>query len=265
MKICCDLFSSTLKFQLLTKSLFRDFKNNYCSDEIINTESKYFKKNKKKFQIYWGNRLTVRKANELPNLKWIHYAGTGMSVDLLRYAKIKKIKVTNTKRIFDNAVASTVLAFIFMLGRGIHHSIYLKNKKKLNRKFYNNIDQNLQNIFFQNILLVGYSNIAKKIAKVCLSLDMNILAIKSKIPINKSKIKFFTLKQLKNVVKKADYIINLLPYTKSTKNIFNREVFDQMKKNTIFINVGRGDTVNEKDLINAIQKKKNTCCWIRRN
>ena len=29
-----------------------------------------------------------------------------------------------------------------------------------------------------------------------------------------------------------------------------------MKKNTIFINVGRGDTVNEKDLIDVIKRKK---------
>lgn len=256
MKICCDLFSSTLKFQLLTKRLLRDFNKNYCSENIINTQSKYFKKNKEKFEIYWGNRLTVKTASRLPNLKWIHYAGTGMNIELLKYAKIKKIKVTNTKRIFDNAVASTVLAYIFMLGRGIHYSLYLKNRKKLGRKFYNNIYQNLQNIFSQNILFVGYSNIAKKISKVCQSLGMNIFAIKSNIPYSKTKIKFYNLNQLKQAVKKSDYIINLLPYTNLTKNIFDKNIFNQMKKNTIFINVGRGDTVNEKDLLNAIKQKK---------
>ena len=256
MKICCDLFSSTLEFQVLKKNQLKKFYKIYPSTKIINTNSQYFKKNKEKFEIYWGNRLTVKMAQNLPNLRWIHYAGTGMNLDLLNYSKNRKIKVTNTKRIFDTAVASTVLAYIFMLGRGIHYSLYLKNKKKLHRNFYNKIGPNLQNIFSQKILFVGYSKIAKKIAKVCRSAGMEIYAIKYQVPKKKSKIKFFKISKLKTIVKNVDYIINLLPYTKLTKNIFNKKIFNQMKKNTIFINVGRGDTVNEKDLIDVIKRKK---------
>ena len=187
MKICSDLFSSTLKFQMLSKHLLRKFNRSYSSSKIIDVNSKYFKKNKDEFEIYWGNRLTLKVAESLPNLKWIHYAGTGMNLELLKYSESKKIKVTNTKRIFDSAVASTIIAYIFMLGRGIHYSLYLKNTKKLHRSFYNKITQDMQNIFSQKILFVGYSNIAKKVSKVCRSADMKIYAIKSQIPQKKIK------------------------------------------------------------------------------
>ena len=256
MKICSDLFSSTLEFQLLNKNLLKFFYNNYSDSKIIDINSKYFKKNMEEFEIYWGNRLTVKVASNLPKLKWIHYAGTGMSPELLKYSETKKIKVTNTKYIFDTAVASTIIAYIFMLGRGIHYSLNLKHKKKLNRGFYNKLTPDIQNIFSQKILFVGYGNIAKKVAHVCRSADMKIYAIKSQIPQKKKIIKFFTISQLKIAVKKVDFIINLLPNTKLTRNIFNKKIFNQMKKNAIFINVGRGDTVNENDLIEAIRKKK---------
>ena len=256
MEICSDLFSSTQKFQLLEKKYFKLIKKKLPSAKIIDTRSKYFKKNKNKFEIYWGNRLDLKTIKKLKNLKWIHYAGTGMNLEILRYAKKKKIKVTNTKRIFDKAVASIILSYIFMLSRGIHYSFYLKYKNKLNRNFYNNITDDFKKIFNQHILFVGYSGIAKTVTKVCHAMDMKVYAIRNKSISKKSKVKFYKLIDLKKIIRKVDYVINLLPYTNLTKNIFNKSIFNLMKKNSIFINAGRGDTVNEKDLINAIKKKK---------
>ena len=49
---------------------------------------------------------------------------------------------------------------------------------------------------------------------------------------------------------------NIMMLTDETEKVFNKKVFNSMKKNSIFINVGRGGTVNEKDLLNALRKKK---------
>ena len=38
-----------------------------------------------------------------------------------------------------------------------------------------------------------------------------------------------------------------------TKNIFSKEVFREMKKSAFFINIGRGDTVIENDLIEELK------------
>ena len=57
-------------------------------------------------------------------------------------------------------------------------------------------------------------------------------------------------------VKNKDFVVSLLPLTDETKNIFNKKIFNAMKKNSIFINVGRGGTVNEKDLVNILRRKK---------
>ena len=54
-------------------------------------------------------------------------------------------------------------------------------------------------------------------------------------------------------VKNKDFVVSLLPLTDETKNIFNKKIFNAMKKNSIFINVGRGGTVNEKDLVNILR------------
>lgn len=50
----------------------------------------------------------------------------------------------------------------------------------------------------------------------------------------------------------ADYVISVLPSTTQTRGIFSRELFAGFKPKSVFINVGRGDLVNETDLMQAL-------------
>ena len=61
---------------------------------------------------------------------------------------------------------------------------------------------------------------------------------------------------MKKAVKEKDFVVNLLPSTNKTKEIFDSKIFKNMNKKSFFINVGRGETVNEKDLENAIKKNQ---------
>jgi phosphoglycerate dehydrogenase-like enzyme len=85
-------------------------------------------------------------------------------------------------------------------------------------------------------------------------MGMEVFAIKR----NKKKmkgIKLYSINNLKKVAKGKNYVVNLLPYTKETTKIFDITFFSQMDKNSFFINVGRGETVNEADLLTAIKRK----------
>ena len=66
--------------------------------------------------------------------------------------------------------------------------------------------------------------------------------------------KNFTLDNLKSIISKVKYIVNLLPLNNETEYIFNDQIFQKMDK-AYFINVGRGKTVDETALLKAIDKK----------
>lgn len=51
----------------------------------------------------------------------------------------------------------------------------------------------------------------------------------------------------------SDFLIVACALTKETKKFFDLEVFKKMKKNVIFINVSRGDVVNQDDLCIALK------------
>ena len=51
----------------------------------------------------------------------------------------------------------------------------------------------------------------------------------------------------------------MLPSTKETQHMINKFFLQAMKKKSLLINVGRGSTLNEKDLIIHLKRNKNFC------
>ncbi|SEQ13418.1 glyoxylate/hydroxypyruvate reductase A [Amphritea atlantica] len=58
--------------------------------------------------------------------------------------------------------------------------------------------------------------------------------------------------QLSALLAKADILVNLLPLTPATQGLMNRAFFQQVKNGAALINFGRGATVVESDLLEAL-------------
>lgn len=56
------------------------------------------------------------------------------------------------------------------------------------------------------------------------------------------------------VLAKADYVVAILPSTAETRNLINSETLAVMRPNTVIVNAGRGDLINEDDLLDAIDR-----------
>ena len=232
MKIGCDLIRD-LKMYKLPLEKFRQFNdrlvfidpNKLPSDNILND-----------IEIYIGDRITTDMVKYMPNLKWIHLTCVG--VDKLLGLDRNDIIITNSKGIMDKSVISTILAFMFSLSRGINYCL----KENLDRYKFDRYFDNIQAIDNQTCLIVGMGNIGNKLKSILELLNINVVGIKSD-----------NADDLIHLIKDADFVINLLPLTNKTKDIFNKKIFEYMQKSSYFINVGRGQTVVEEDLIYALK------------
>ena len=66
----------------------------------------------------------------------------------------------------------------------------------------------------------------------------------------------YALTDLKKAIEKADIVCNVLPSSKETIGLFNENTFNMMKDGAYFINAGRGDAVNQDDLLKALRSGK---------
>jgi phosphoglycerate dehydrogenase-like enzyme len=210
-------------------------------------------------EVYWGDLFTIKDLNNLPNLKWIHFSCVGVNRALIPEVKERNILVTNSKGIFKEPVSTSIMSYILYFCRGLHIVNFLRNNNLLTRLEFDSHFNTIKNPMESSCLIVGYGDIGTRVGELCNSLGMEVNIVKSDLNVNfppyiKNK---YTLKNLKEAIKNNNFIINLLPLTKFTHNIFNKDIFTLMRNNSCFINVGRGKSVNEKDLIDILKCNPN--------
>ena len=85
---------------------------------------------------------------------------------------------------------------------------------------------------------------------------MHIVAVKQKESTEPFVDQLFSIDHLADALACADYVVVTLPLTPQTKKLFNLHTFNMMKENAFFINVSRGDVVEEPDLIKVLTEKR---------
>lgn len=61
---------------------------------------------------------------------------------------------------------------------------------------------------------------------------------------------------LDDILEQSDFIINAVPLNNETRGMFNEAAFNKMKKSSIFVNIGRGQTVVTESLVKALKEGK---------
>tara|TARA_B100000886_G_C20425996_1_gene494018 strand:- start:5434 stop:6378 length:945 start_codon:yes stop_codon:yes gene_type:complete len=179
------------------------------------------------------------------NLKIISRVGIGVSNIDLKYAKKKKIVITNTPDAPTPAVVELNLGLIFALIRNV--IIHSTDLKKGNWKRLFGLRLPFLKIGIFGLGRIG-SGLAKKLLKIgCKKIYYNDL-YKKKI---NSKIIF---KSKNYIFKNCDLLCLTLPETIKTKNFLNKKIFKIMKRQSFIVNTSRGELINEQDLLNFLKR-----------
>ena len=242
-----------LQLYKIPKSFISNIKSKFKNIDFIKIYDENTK-NLNKIDIYFGNRITKEIITSAANLKWIHFGSVGVEKANLPIVIKKKIIVTNSKGTMDAALSISALGFIIYFARKFDQVEKLRAAKNLTRKTFDKSFDQVSDLKDQKCLIVGKGSAGSKLEAACKILGMQVLSIKKNLNKNSQKNNEFKLSKLNNLVKVSDYVVNLLPLTNLTKEIYNKKLFKLMKKTSYFINLGRGESVVENDLIEALKK-----------
>ena len=109
-----------------------------------------------------------------------------------------------------------------------------------------------------SIGILGVGDIGKGVARACKMMGMTVYGMKSRIPTQDNKCefvdKYHTSENLTNLLAESDYVLNTLPKTKSTDGILSNDILKVCKdRKSIIINIGRGNVINDVEIIKAIE------------
>ncbi len=199
--------------------------------------------------------LDIRKINfsyfdKFKNLKLIARFGVGYDNVDLDYLNKKKLSLAITNKSVINPVAEHTISLIFSILKKIKKFDNFSRKEFWKKK---KIDYRPNDLYKKKVLIIGYGNIGKRVAKF---LSVYNCEIKIYDPYVKSS-KYKNQRNLKKALQHSDIVSLHLPFSKKTHKFFNKKLFDCMQPNSIFINTSRGKIVDENALINKLKKNKN--------
>ncbi|DBA85347.1 TPA: hypothetical protein ACH3X2_006029 [Trebouxia sp. C0005] len=189
----------------------------------------------------------------LTNLKWIHSASAGVEKLLFPELVKSSVTVTNAKGAYSHSLAEWALTACSWFAKDLPR---LKRQQK---------DRNWEPYYVEELRgktlgIVGYGDIGQETANVARAFKMNIVALRRRKELSQHDkdlhLKVYTPDKLNDLMAESDYVVTALPHTDKTEKLVSGEAISHMKKTAVFINIGRGQTVDEEALVKALQEKK---------
>jgi phosphoglycerate dehydrogenase-like enzyme len=197
--------------------------------------------------ITYGEDLLPEHIEKAKKLKWIMVISAGLDKMPFKEIEQKGILVTNARGIHAIPMAEYTIAMMLQVNRQTKILIEHEQKQIWDRTV------KMEEITDLTLGVIGTGAIGQEIARLAKAFSMKTLGVNTS---GKEKDYFdevFKTEDMMAVFAKSDFIVNVVPSTKETYQFINSSHFKQMKKSSVFINIGRGDTVNEDDLLHALK------------
>ncbi|MDD6880656.1 MAG: 3-phosphoglycerate dehydrogenase family protein [Firmicutes bacterium] len=193
------------------------------------------------------------------NLLAVARAGAGVNNIPLDKCADKGIVVFNTPGANANAVKELVIAGLFLAARNIPGA--LSWASSLTENVSAAVEKGKSQFAGREITgktlgVVGLGAIGRKVAASAEGLGMNIVGYDPFYSGN-GEIKVYS--DLSEMLPLCDYVTIHVPAMDSTKGMFNKELFESFKEDTVLLNFSRDKLVNDADLLDAIEAGKVGC------
>ena len=185
------------------------------------------------------------------NLKWLACPQAGPSAGWYHSDLIDSdVIVTNTRDIYNDHISTHILSFILAFARGLNRYFPHQLKGEWHRPNYP-----IRHLPDSTVLIIGVGGIGSETARLCKSFGLTVLGSDPRVEDSLDHVdELVHPDEVDIMIPRADFVVSTVPETPQTQNYFNAEFFSQMKRESYFVNIGRGATVVLDDLNEALRK-----------
>lgn len=200
--------------------------------------------------LTYGEDVTEDVLFSAKNLKWIMVMSAGLEKMPFEALNQRGILVTNARGIHKIPMAEMAIGYMLQYAKRFPLFKSQQEERRWNRRV------EILELYGRTLLIVGTGAIGSQIAKYAKVFGMKTVGVNTRgKPVDHFD-EIFGMDDLHNLLPKADFILSVLPSTKTTKGVFGKKEFELMSSEAVFINMGRGDAVKESELIEAIEKNE---------
>ena len=202
-----------------------------------------------------GRRISRRIIESLENCTVIGLGSVGADTVDVDAATECGIVVTNVPDVFSDEVADhTMMMFL-----AAHRRLLLMHRMTQDGRWAEGRPHHadIPRLWGQTIGLISFGNVAKAVAHRCHAFGLRVIAYDpylSELEMTFANVEPVT--SLFELLERSDFVSMHAPLNAETHHMLSDEHFARMKSSALFINNGRGPTVDEAALIRALQEKQ---------
>jgi phosphoglycerate dehydrogenase-like enzyme len=193
------------------------------------------------------NRIQAALAS-LPALSWAQSTWAGVE-PLLDPASRRNYVLTNARGVFGGLMSEYVIGYLLAHER----KIFQRLEAQKNKVWHTEETGTLRG---KVIGLLGVGSIGAEVARTAKFFGMTVHGYTRNSETSPNVDKYYHGKDLLAFANGLDYLVSILPNTVDTRKIIDAELLNALPSHSLFINVGRGQAVDESALIEALNQNK---------
>ncbi|MCY4575572.1 MAG: D-2-hydroxyacid dehydrogenase [Chloroflexi bacterium] len=196
-------------------------------------------------------RLPPGLPESMPKLRWIHSQAAGIDyVDRAPGLLDAGVVITSSSGVHARPLSETVMGAIIALAKGFPQAVRRQGRREWLR-------YTPEDVTGKVVTIIGAGNIGTAIASWCGWMMMRTVGVRRTAPAGwvdtEPFERVFGQGELIEALSASDYVVLCAPRTPETVGMIGVKEFAAMKAGARFINVARGDLVDETALIAALE------------
>jgi D-2-hydroxyacid dehydrogenase (NADP+) len=212
-------------------------------------------------QLLVGAGLNAELLANGPDLRWVHSQGTGVDGLLFPELVESEVLVTNNSGVQASNMAEHLLAMMLAFARGLPDLIRAQMRstwvQPLRAQTTNQADFLEHPTFelgYQTLAIVGLGSVGRGLAARAKPLGMTVTGFKRRPDRSINSVdRLYGPNEWHTMLAEADHVAICLPLTNETARLIGTREFAAMKSTAFIYNVGRGETIDQHALIEALQ------------
>ena len=182
-----------------------------------------------------------------PKAQWVQSTWAG--VDAIAHLASEKLVITALKGVFGQAMSEYVIGWLLAIERQIINRATIRSW----------LDTTDGSVAGKTVGIMGTGSIGTAVAHACNAMNMRCKGLNSDGRLEQGFEECFATADRLTFARGLDYLVSVLPNTPATEQLVDQALLSQLAPSAIFINVGRGNVVNEEALLISLASGQLRC------
>ena len=206
------------------------------------------------------NLANVQQAEKL---RWMQLSSAGYTrydtAEFRAWAAGRGLIVTNSSGVYAEPCAEHLFALMMARARRLPEAF--KSRDWSGTTPWERLRNSCATLRGQCAVILGFGSIAAQLAKMLAPFGMRIIALRRK-PRGDEGVEIVTPDRLAEAFAVADHVVNILPENADSVGFINAARIAWMKPGAAFYNIGRGATVDQEALLDALRSGHLDSAWL---